>query len=59
MSGLFTVASGIAMFMPEILNKLSLVNERHRNGWKMCEAYEVKLSGDSNEIVSKNVKIWE
>lgn len=43
MFGLFFVASGIAMYTPELFNKLALVNDKSESGSRICGIYDVKL----------------
>ena len=43
MFGLFFVASGIAMYTPELFNKLALVNDKSVASSRICGVYDVKL----------------
>jgi hypothetical protein len=50
MFGLFSIASGIAMFMPDILNRLLLANDKYETSMKICEIYKVALKDDDEDV---------
>lgn len=52
MFGLFSIASGIAMYTPEIFNKLTLINDKFEFESKICGIYD-HLGSSDDETVRK------
>lgn len=50
MFGLFSIASGIAMYMPDILNRLALVNDIYERDFKICDIYKVAVKDKDDDV---------